>query len=109
MYILITNIKKNEILRNNYLQGIFSIKGAATARRIQETMSDSANKPQYAIRADRLLIPDTTVWQAVQAHPAQHEARHDAAHIFDVQFNIYLTNIVHQKSSEHIIIKPDHS
>lgn len=58
------------------------MRGAATSLRIQATIRDKANSPQYAIRADRRLIPETTVRQASQAHAAQHDARQEAAHIF---------------------------
>lgn len=64
------------------LQGIFSKRGAATSRRIHETIRESAKSPQYAILADRRLILDTTVRHASQAQAAQHDARQEAAHIF---------------------------
>lgn len=76
---MITEIKMN-------LQGMLSMRGAATSLRIQATMRDRENSPQYAIRADRRLIPDTTVRQASQAHAAQHDARQEAAHIFLLTF-----------------------
>lgn len=63
------------------LQGIFSIRGAATSLRIHDTISESAKRPQYAIRAERRLIPDTTVRHASHAHAAQHDARQEAANI----------------------------
>lgn len=58
------------------------MRGAATSLRIQETIRESAKRPQYAILADRRLIPDTTVRHASHAQAAQHDARHEAAHIF---------------------------
>lgn len=64
------------------LQGSFSMRGAATSRRIHETIRDRAKRPQYAILADLLLIPETTVRQASQAQAAQQDARQEAAHIF---------------------------
>lgn len=45
-------------------------------------MRESAKRPQYAILAERRLIPDTTVRHASHAQAAQHDARQDAAHIF---------------------------
>lgn len=56
--------------------------GAATSLRIHATIKERAKRPQYAIRADRRLIPDTTDWHALHAHDAQQDARQPAAHIF---------------------------
>lgn len=75
-------LEKGEWISSCNLHGIFSMKGAATSLRIHETINESAKRPQYAIRADRRPIPETTVRQASQAQPAQHDARHVAAHIF---------------------------
>lgn len=72
------------------------MRGAATSRRIQETMSDSAKRPQYAILADRLLILDTTVLHASHAHAAQHDARQEAAHIFSHNKLSHLKETNHQ-------------
>lgn len=75
-------------LRNNTcairggLQGIFSSRGGATSRRIHEAIRENAKRKQYAILADRRLILETAVWHKLQAQPAQHDARHEAAHIF---------------------------
>ena len=51
-------------------------------------MRESAKRPQYAILADRRLIPDTTVRHASHAQAAQHDARQDAAHILSYLFTI---------------------
>lgn len=72
------------------------MRGAATSRRIHETMSERAKRPQYAIRADFRLIPETTVLQASHAHAAQHDARQEAAHIL---FFFYQVNLNQQQKA----------
>ena len=89
--------REGKIQRN--LQGSFSMRGAATSRRIHETIRERAKSPQQAILADLRLIPETTVRHASQAHAAQHDARHEAAHIFS-NYNNYQSTRQTQK--------PDH-
>lgn len=78
----VSNHSRSGVLWKVLIQGIFSMRGAATSLKIHETIREKAKRPQYAIRADRRPMLETTDWQAWHAQTAQHWVKQEAAHIF---------------------------
>jgi hypothetical protein len=51
--------------------------GAATSRRIHETINEIPKRPQYPNLADRLVMPEATEEQRPHVNEAQQEAKQD--------------------------------